>query len=199
ALIAFAQARNVAIYRAIERRGRDNTISYLFTLPYSEEQNFVWLPGQKHPEPQIQLIGLNFNDPAWQTAIADWQYKTALVGVNSSQPNDTHYTFDDGSWKRVVGYQRIGQEIIHQDYAASNGSTLRFGDGEFGVIPAEGTVFLIRYRIGAGRYTNVTKDSITKFDNDALSLNFISSITNPLNAEHGSDPETHDEVRQSAP
>src|SRR4030095_5434054 len=34
ALIAFAQARNVAIYRAIERRGRDNTISYLFTLPY---------------------------------------------------------------------------------------------------------------------------------------------------------------------
>lgn len=53
---------------------------------------------------------------------------------------DNHFTLDDGTWQRVVGYQKIGQDFIHQDYSMNLGVTIRFGDGEFGRIPDAGSV-----------------------------------------------------------
>jgi predicted phage baseplate assembly protein len=99
----------------------------------------------------------------------------------------------------VVGYQRIGQEIVHRDYASSAGKTVRFGDGAFGRVPARGTVFEATYRLGNGHRGNVAADSITHFDDDGEMPAAISAVTNPLPATNGIDAETLDEVRRYAP
>jgi len=109
---------------------------------------------------------------------------------------DRHFTLDDGVWKRVVGYRRVGKEIVHMDYAAGAGATIRFGDGEFGVVPEEGTVFRVSYRLGGGKRSNVPAESIVKF---ASTLGFVSAVTNPFPVTSGLDPETAEEVRRFAP
>jgi predicted phage baseplate assembly protein len=126
-----------------------------------------------------------------------WEWCRSFLGTNASQGNDPHFTLDDGVWKRVVGYQRIGREIVHRDYAGSEGKTVRFGDGEFGMVPNQGTIFQVTYRLGNGRRGNVAADSLTGFDRG--SLGFIEAVTNPLPVENGVDPETPQQVRQLAP
>ena len=117
--------------------------------------------------------------------------------MNSSGSQDRDFILDDGTWRRVVGYWRNGQEIVHEDYASGEGKTIRFGNGEFGMVPAEKSVFRVSYRLGAGRSCNVAPEVITNFDR--ASLPFIESLTNPLNATGGLDPQTANEIRQSAP
>jgi predicted phage baseplate assembly protein len=99
----------------------------------------------------------------------------------------------------VVSYQNNGQEFVHYDYASSAGATIRFGDGEFGLEPARKTVFLVHYRYGGGKASNLAPDTIIAFDQSDPNLVFIESLTNPLPASGGEDPETPDEIRQSAP
>jgi len=123
-----------------------------------------------------------------------WSYNNSLVGINSSRPSDTHYTLDDGTWQRVVGYRRIGKEIEHQDYAMNNGVTIRFGDGEFGRIPDKGTVFRVLYRLGGTRRSNVAKETLTNISSVIAGV----SVTNPLPSSGGQDAETAEELRQLA-
>jgi predicted phage baseplate assembly protein len=101
---------------------------------------------------------------------------------------------DDGFWRRVVGYQRIGTEIVHRDYASGDGKTIRFGDGEFGALPAAGTVFQATYRLGLGARDNVAADTLTQ-----CALPIVASVTNPIPASSGADPEPAEQVVQLAP
>lgn len=174
---------------AVERAGANGSVAYLFSLPDSDRSGLVWLgPTQETRRPEIRLF---------DAAGHEWTWRRALVGVNSSQPADRDFALDDGFWRRVVGYRRIGQEIVHVDYATGDGATLRFGDGEFGLIPAAGEHFEITYRLGNGRVGNVPAGALTDFDHAALPT--IDAVTNPLPATDGSDPETPFEIRQSAP
>jgi predicted phage baseplate assembly protein len=95
-----------------------------------------------------------------------------------------------------VGYRRGGEEIVHQDYAGSDGKTVRFGDNAFGKVP-DNRMFHVSYRLGNGRRGNVAADALVNFD--STSMTFVDSITNPLPAENGADAETADEVKQLAP
>ena len=110
------------------------------------------------------------------------------------KPTDTHFTLDDGSWQRVVGYQKIGQEFVHQDYSMNNGMTVRFGDGEFGRIPDKGSVFKVRYRLGGTRRSNVAEQSL-KYISQAIAG---VTVTNPLASYGGLDAETPEVLRQLA-
>ena len=101
-----------------------------------------------------------------------------MVGVNSSKPTDKHFTLDDGSWQRVVGYQRIGREIEHLDYAMNAGVTIRFGDGKFGRIPDKGSIFKVRYRLGGTRQSNVAAQTLTYFSAGIPGV----EVSNPLPA-----------------
>jgi hypothetical protein len=200
ALTQLALIERRPVMRAVEREGSNDAIAYLSSLLLTEEQNLVWL-GNKPEEaiPEVHLEQLQFISPAWVVLSEPWLWQRSLVGVHSSQSTEQHFTLDDGIWRRVVGYQRQGAEIIHRDYATGNGVTIRFGDGEFGLIPKEGSVFRVMYRVGGTRSSNVAPGAIQHFDIADPALNFIQSITNPLNAVNGKDPETFDEVRQSAP
>jgi len=188
------------IDRAVEREGRDGSVAYLFSLPGSEEEPLAWSVNDKDaPVPQVDLVEMMISGSPGtliKKPDTDWYCRRSLVGTYSSDPDDLHFTLDDGTWRRVVGYQRDGNEVVHKDYASGDGTTIRFGDGEFGRIPAEGAIFKVIYRLGGGARSNVPADSIIHFD---PSLNFISAVRNPLPATNGRDPESLDQIRKLAP
>jgi predicted phage baseplate assembly protein len=85
------------------------------------------------------------------------------------------------------------------DYDGDGGDTIRFGDGVFGSNPNEGTRFTATYRVGAGAAGNVAADSITQLDPGTAASNKYLSVTNPLPATGGADPQTLLSVRRLAP
>ncbi|HEX8558116.1 MAG TPA: putative baseplate assembly protein [Pyrinomonadaceae bacterium] len=75
-------------------------------------------------------------------------------------------------------------------------ATLRFGDDEHGMRPAAGTRLLATYRVGNGARGNIGAESLAHVvTTDAR----IASVTNPLPARGGQDPESLERVRRSAP
>ena len=190
-----------ALTRAVERQGPNGTTTYLFSLPGSEISPLVWLgvhTNESKPEIRIYEVTWDTTSEKWIRDLkGQWCWVPSFLGTISSQATDSHFTLEDGTWKRVVGYHRNGHEFIHQDYANGNGHTIRFGDGEFGRVPAPGKVFEVSYRLGNGRIGNVTSETLTKFVPDADDL--ISAITNPIAADGGYDAETEENVRQLAP
>jgi len=181
---------------AVERAGHDGSIAYLFSLPGSDSQPLVWLgEDPRLARPEIRLVEWEFNTLTNLWVEGDeWSWQRTLVGVNSSESDDLHFTLDDGTWAGVVRYQRQGKEILHSDYASGKGVTLRFGDGVFGRIPPRETVFKVSYRLGGGRQANLPADSITQ-----ASLGFVTAMTNPLPLTDGLDAETPTEVIKYAP
>jgi len=132
----------------------------------------------------------------WQDIGETWQWQQSFLGVFSSLPTDFHFTLEDGSWRRVVGYWRDGEEVTHSDYAASEGKTLSFGDGEFGRVPAEGTIFRVNYRLGNGTEAHVAPDTVSEF---VTPLAFIDGIANPFVINNAVDEESLSDVRSFAP
>jgi hypothetical protein len=80
-------------------------------------------------------------------------------------------------------------------------TSLRFGDGTFGMQVVPGDIYVATYRVGGGTVGNVGMNSLCRIASDdaALSSNPIVSITNPMAASGGLDPETLDSVRANAP
>ena len=186
-----------SVSRTVEREGHDGTITHLYTLPGSASALMVWLGADPHTaDPEILLREMKFTGAAWAPAGVFWTPQRTLLGVNSSEPESLHFTLDDGSWQRVVGYRAVDGEFEHWDYAGDKGVTIRFGDGEFGKIPVPGTVFRVDYRLGKGSQDNMAASTL---DHPVTPLAFIDAVTNPMPAIGGMDPETPSALRQSAP
>ncbi|MGE5859101.1 MAG: hypothetical protein ACM34J_01010, partial [Ignavibacteria bacterium] len=185
--------------RAIERVGPNGSISYLFSLPGTDSDPIVFLgdePYKANAEVNLTEVEYDHTNDIWKSKNVKWNWKRSFLGTFSSQERDRDFTLDDGTWKRVVGYQRNAKEIVHIDYASNAGMTIRFGDDEFGMIPSEGTVFKVTYRLGVGKQGNIPEGSVTQFDNG---FNYIDSINNPMPIKNGLEPEVPDEVRKLAP
>jgi hypothetical protein len=181
---------------AIEREGPDQSVAYLFSLPDSDTRQLVFLgTSTDDSAPEIRLVAVKLIAGVW-TAVpnGEWTWRRELLGTNSSLPISTDFRLDDGLWRRVVGYQRIGTEIVQLDYATGDGKTVRFGDGEFGAIPAAGTIFQATYRLGLGADDNVAAGTLTQ-----CALPIVLSVTNPLPSTGAADPETPLQICQLAP
>ena len=180
---------------AVEREGPSGSVTYLFSLDDSDASNLVWL-GEKPEDAQPELVlsdvtaGLGSGEPR------KWDWRRSLLD-GPSEKTDHHFTLDDGLWRRVVGYQRPGEEVVHSDYATGRGVTVRFGDSEFGAVPQVGTTFEVTYRLVDGRAGNLPAHSLTGFD--PAVLQFVYAVTNPLAITNGIGPETHEQVRKLAP
>ncbi|MCP4757139.1 MAG: hypothetical protein GY866_40260, partial [Proteobacteria bacterium] len=217
--MSLPESEKMSLRRAVEREGINESIAYLFSLTLPglkdedkgkkeaetflsgldkpEGKNLTWLgKTEQTARPEIRLAEVEFDGADWMEREPPWEWRRTLLGVASSQASDRHFTLEDGTWDRVVGYRRSGKEFVHVDYASNEGFTIRFGDGEFGMMPAKGAVFQGTYRLGNGRGTNVPADALTEFDD---SISFMESVTNPLPADSGRAPETPVEVRQLAP
>ena len=185
------------LVEAVERSGPNGSIAYFFSLPDSDATGPVWLKeASRLRRPEVRLHEATKVGAVWVTG-QEWEWRRSFVGVNASQPNDRHFVLDDGTWRRVVGYQRPSGEIVHVNYATGTGATVRFGDGEFGQAPVTDQMFQATYRLAEGRASNVSADTLTVFDPAALP--FVTAVTNPLAARDGEDPEDAEQVRQRAP
>jgi hypothetical protein len=191
---------------AIERVGADQSIQFLHTLPDVDGRALVRLGVDPRASiPEIDLVELAL--PSGVEG-ARWTWRPSLIGTNSSEPEDLHYTLDDGTWDRAVGYQRLDGEFVHYDYLAGIGSTLRFGDGEFGRMPAKGDArpgedkfFRCHYRLGNGARGNLPADAL-RWADETGKASFpapILAVTNPLPTAFGVDPETLVEAKRDAP
>ena len=178
----------------VERSGPNDALAHLFSLPGSDREQLVWLGDKPETaEPEVRITSRVLGLGSW-VIVNQWDWTRALLGTRSAQPEDMVFTLDDGFWRRVVGYQRIGGEIVHRDYATDLGNTVRFGDGEFGLIPPDGTVFQADFRLGGGLRSNVSAGTLT-----VCTLPIVNRVTNPLAAENGVDPEPSSQIRQLAP
>jgi hypothetical protein len=78
-------------------------------------------------------------------------------------------------------------------------TTITFGDGTFGKIPPKGLLITCTYRTGSGALGNVGADSITSvFSTPDTSYPSV-NVTNPTATSGGQDPESTDNIRDSAP
>ncbi|MEX0762677.1 MAG: hypothetical protein WD208_13585 [Dehalococcoidia bacterium] len=169
---------------------------YLFSLPETDTEGLVWLDdqdGQERPE----IILRHVDAPNTSAAVVrEWDYRRSFLRSSSSGPEDTHFTIEDGQWKRVIGFQRVGVEIEHVDYASGEGQTMTFGDGEFGRLPDTGAIFSVTYRVGNGEAGNVPAQGVSHIE---PGLTFVEGISNPLPTFGGQEHETSEAVRRDAP
>jgi hypothetical protein len=197
--------------QAIEREGPlsvvtgERSVTFLHSL-LSTETGGLGRIGSDLRETTPELRVARVVDPLPE-ALSAWTWRRTLL---SSTPLDEHYTLDDGTWRRVVGFQRatVEKDFVHIDYASGDGTTLQFGDGDFGKVPADGLRFRVDYRTGPGSASNVGAGTIRNLLDpstgavDPLLLAVagdIASITNPLPVTDGVDPESLEDVRQLAP
>jgi hypothetical protein len=173
----------------LERR-----VKYLYSLAGSATTPLVWLPsagGDVRPEVRLSRAG------------TDWEWMPALIGDKVASVTDEVFTLEDGSYRPVFHVDRPGGSFEFADYATSAGTTIRFGDGEFGLAPADGSVFALSFRLGNGRLMNVAADTLTRFESEFATPPtrpaFVDEIRNPLAAEGGRDPESDDSIRVNAP
>jgi hypothetical protein len=199
--------------QAIEREGPlsavtgERSVTFLHSL-LSTETGGLGRLGKDLREaiPELRVARVVDPDPE---VLSDWAWRRTLL---SSTPLDEHYTLDDGTWRRVVGFQRatVEKDFVHIDYASGDGTTLQFGDGDFGKVPADGLRFRVDYRTGPGSASNVGAGTIHNLldpSTGAVDLvlaeddvaDGIASITNPLPVTDGVDPESLEDVRQLAP
>ena len=161
---------------------------YLHTLAAG---TVAWLPAppntavdENYPQPEIML-----SDASGQ----GWIWFRRLLDADAFEPA---YTIDPGLWRIL---QTAAAGCVQFDYDGDNGDTLRFGDGDFGLIPADGTAFSVTYRVGAGAAGNVAVGAIGRIDSGQPLAVGLAAVTNPVAGTGGADPETIQHVQRIAP
>ena len=213
------------VSRAIERQGplddvagRRN-VTFLDSLLQTETGGLGWVGSLREAQPEVELQEVNATNLQPLEPPQFWDWKRSLL---DSRGFEDHFTLDHGIWRRIVGFDRTGAALEHYDhnrkvtsgligeviedldYANNSGFTIRFGDGEFGRIPEDGTVFQARYRSGPGTKANLPADTVISLTNpddpaEADLTGALDAVTNPLAVTSGVDPETADSIKQLAP
>ncbi|MEK7253532.1 MAG: putative baseplate assembly protein [Bacteroidota bacterium] len=78
-------------------------------------------------------------------------------------------------------------------------SILRFGDNKLGAQPDDDTDFIASFRIGNGSQGNIGAGTLAHLVPAVSTSLAVLSITNPLPAQGGTNPESMEQVRQFAP
>jgi len=167
-------------------------VKFLWSLPDSDSTPLTWQPIATAAgiamRPEVDLV---------RDGDGTWSWLDALVGQETAAPTARVFTLEDGVYRRVVGFERLGRLTELVDYAGGDGMTVRFGDGEFGMAPPTGAKFTARWRLGNGSRTNVAADTLVLFP-DGLPPG-VAAVSNPLAASGGRDPESADSIRTNAP
>jgi Baseplate J-like protein len=190
---------------SVEREGPCNeltgerSVTYLFSLSQSEKRGLGWLGELRNAKPEMELSEVQ---PDTLVGLRTWKYLPSLLEAGSG---DHAFTLENGIWRTIFEVERFGRTFAHADYASGNGFTIRYGDGEFGLPPAEKSVFGVRYRTEVGTIANLPADSVNAIDDPSgLSsaptlAQAATGVRNPFAITSGVDPEDAAVVRQLAP
>ena len=148
-----------------------------------------------------------------------------LIGTSTGLPNmsfelgevpsvdgTTELYVQDGDvyskWEQVQHLLDKGPtDLVYQvNTDAENNVLILFGDGVSGVIPRIHSEIRVNYIVGGGLIGNVPSDSLIDIvfvpglsTNETTALQAIITVTNPDPAIGGTDPETTNQIRVSAP
>ena len=129
--------------------------------------------------------------------------KQPLTFVPSSSPggvsSSLKLSVNGMQWTEVPElYEQPSTAQVFSTRLTEDGSTLvQFGDANFGaIVPTGKSNVTATYRYGSGVGGDVAANSLTSLLDR---LQGLTSVTNPLPAEGGADPETIDEIRTNAP
>jgi hypothetical protein len=199
---SFAIANPPAAYaqlpRAVFRVGPNQAPVYSYSLlrsgppsplagASSTSSGLAWLPatgGRTRPKPEIVLTEIRPGDEP-----LNWTWVRCLLDAGGFDPA---FTIDAAQLVRTA---TNSDRSVQMDYDGDEGDTVRFGDGTFGDIPEEDTVFSVIYRVGGGRAGNVAPDATWRVEAPSM----VVGVTNPFAAEGGTDAETPLSIRRQAP
>jgi predicted phage baseplate assembly protein len=137
--------------------------------------------------PEILLTGIS---PATGSP-QPWTYVRWLLQADAAA--DALFTLTPEQYSPVL----TSYGTTWYDYDGDGGTTIRFGDGVFGLTPEAGTTFTVIYRSGGGAAGNVPADTVVSVVPGQGGL--VTGCTNPFPASGGSDAETIAQVRARAP
>lgn len=168
---------------------------YLYTLDAAQ---ISWLPAtapDSDTSASVGLAPLIVLESASPTGSETWTWQRWLLDSSSE---DAVFTLTPERYSPVGGSG--GAAWFDYD---GEGTTIRFGDGTFGLLPAPGTVFTVTYLAGGGSIGNVPADTIVTFRTDAAPGAApppdITACTNPFAAAGGADEETAQQIIDRAP
>lgn len=184
--------------RTVEREGPldaegKRPVVHLFSLPGTDVAGLAFRDRDDSLRSTIPEIVLE-QDGSPGTR---WVFRRSLVTVKDTIPA---FTLEDGTWRRIVAFERDGAAVVHRDYAGSAGYTIRFGDGEFGQLPAGN--FTAKYRLGSGARANLPSGTVSVLnlpDQAQPGTAKLEAVTNPLAVTNGVDPESTDDIKKLTP
>jgi uncharacterized phage protein gp47/JayE len=167
--------------RAVVRTGPNGLPRFLHTLRHSR---LAWL-AQAVPD----------EDPLPEVTVAEsgsdrWYFRRRLLAETAF---DQVFTIEPARYTPLPGGTGA------YEYDGDDGDTLRFGDGIRGAIPADGSSFVVTYRVGGGERGNVAADTLTRVDAVTQAVLGIAGVSNPRPATGGRDEEPAEQVRELAP
>jgi uncharacterized phage protein gp47/JayE len=175
---------------AIFRTGANGSAVYNYTLGSAP---LAWLAPDDPtlpPLPEIAMV-----DSPSAVAPRTWTWFRSLLEADAFEAG---FALDPVRFAPVATIPQLSpaQSVIMMDYDGNGGDTIRFGDGVFGDIPEDQTVFAVTYRAGGGSTGNVPADSITRIE---VPTGLLISVNNPFPATGGAEPEPALAVRRLAP
>jgi len=99
-------------------------------------------------------------------------------------------TIDAWTLQETLAFSRADQRHYEIEIDENDRATILFGDGEFGQIPASGSVIKATYRVGGGTAGNVAANSIQIISKAAPLAALPAKVTNPEPANGGAEHET---------
>ncbi|MBK9014740.1 MAG: hypothetical protein IPM82_12030 [Saprospiraceae bacterium] len=125
-----------------------------------------------------------------------------LEGAPGSPPDSTVESLPDvekwmPQWDLLNSVFNKKEFVVETESEGT--SFLRFGDNLQGERPDEGMDFKATYRIGNGSQGNVGTGALAHIVPSVATSLEVDSVSNPIPAQGGTDPESMEEVRQFAP
>ena len=148
-------------------------------------------------EPEATLIAFDPTAPA--AAAMQWDSGSCLPAIRLTGSTPAGHATWSVQPDLLESDETTAAFVVETD---SDGiARLRFGDDEYGMRPAAGTDFTAVYRVGNGVAGNVGAGVIAHVvtpEGGTLPPGLL-TLTNPLPAQGGLDPESEDSVRMAAP
>jgi hypothetical protein len=178
----------VVVRAAANSTPRDPRPDYRYCLAAGP---LAWLvtTGPDAPLPAVPEITLS-GAATTCGSTSSWAFQHWLLDAGSA---DQVFTVTPEQYSPVL----TSNGTTWWDYDGDGGTTIRFGDGTFGMSPLPGTRFSVLYRVGGGSAGNVPADAITNVAPRPDSM--IMTCTNPFPATGGADAETMAQIRGRAP
>lgn len=144
-------------------------------------------------------------DPAAVLALfaddVEWQWVPDLLELDL---DSLGFTVEPGMWRTVETDRLPTENFAFRDYATNAGWTVKFGFGDLGRPPTDGTLLRLRYYTDPGLDGNVATFALARSwplgpPPDPQLAGFVTAVTNPLPFDNAVTEETAGSVRLNAP